>query len=873
MSQSLYNIDKRIIFRETFQSADSVRKNGGTITNTIFNNGIGEFSNGGIFYNKIIPLVFSIRIVFYYENAYAGCLMNYNDGNQPSRIFFNIGQVTPNVLFVCIGPTYPIFNITLTPNTWNELIITSSVAAYLNGVLVTTGTNNRTKPLNYISVGSGYSGKMKLFEIYNKVLTASEVKLLYNQNLYSNLPAVITDNTPNCFEGNNAAYIEVPDNDLLSFGDGAGNDQPFWQSFWIKKNTTTDVRIINKYSTNNYEYSTYIYATGNITIGYFNLSGVGSIGRGNNTTTDLNTIKNTYHNVIITYDGSKTVNGIRIYVNKIEPVQYVAGGSGVYNGMSNSITPLTICYSSLLQSNEGIFDFRIGSGTLTTQQVQDIYQGKRVGTERLWLPLCENAGNTRFDVSGNNLHGTLKGTQDGKYNVGKQNKFDYYSLFGGSSKANTMFRYVQPAGSPVNIWIPSINVKAFAIRFFGCTINPNSSYYIIYGNSVFTVRFASSGNLYLIVRYNSVDNTFNGTNNTIAIPSTSTLDGKYHSLCIYLDGTNLHCVLDGVYKGYVTFAYTQVPISDGIGYGSSNDYSVDGLYYDFRAWKDAYLSGDEALKYHNNTMTVTPQHQYSLIGSNPVKDLIGSNDGIINRATPLHIPLLPTGSTSILPYMSEITTLPVVQRSFREVFRLNANKGIVDQYGNKLLFTGNGGFVVKKHGKVNGMFFHSDASNFTDIDTTLNSKLNDGFIIKIWLNPIYQNNPSGVRIVSNHNPTNGFSLRSDVQNKYFRVYYNFVSVTFNSSSNSLLLNTNTLILYSQYKEMYSFQVFNKNGLVSSQNGINQYYINNNYNIGIGSQGNTQPFYGTIFDLSISTAGILSLEEATAIYNSEKNNYF
>jgi hypothetical protein len=870
MSESLYNIDKRVVFRETFQSADSVRKNGGSVSSNI------TFVNGKCYMNdassRITYKPFKInsnttlRLRYKILNGTttlgsesSPCFGVYSAVNSRYYITFdNNGYI--GVMVSGAGTSSGIV-----PDYNEHEIVITRTAFYMDGVLLTTlstGTATPNAQLIIGSLGSGFNGVIEysLAEIYNKPLTASEVKLLYNNNLYSTLPAVITDNTPNCFEGNAppysaGAYIEVPDNDLLTFGDGAGNDQPFWMSCWVYINTFFNgMGFIDK-NTGGYEYGLHYNGAFDFNINSRN---------GNIPRVDYEffnpLLKTGFYHITVQYDLSNVygyVNGQLIGTKPINPAY-----GGTYIGMTPTTSPVRIgIWQFYYPTNNKIWDVRIGSGTLTTQQVQDIYQGKRVGTERLWLPLCENAGNTRFDVSGNNLHGTLKGTQDGKYNVGKQNKFDYYTLFGGSVAA---IYQNSPANSGVfintSVYFPSniINQTTWTIAIRG--------YYLpVYGGSGTNILFGNSSQI------NSARSIWllnNGSNIGVRMPTiynftalTTNISNRYVSLIFRSDGSNVYLSVDGSIEEYITLTNPLLVFNclNGAYANGGNSVGCGGYFWDLRTW-NSDIGNTEALKYHNDEMTITPDHHYKLYGNNPTQDLTGNINGNIIAARPIAIPLQASNQQPVLPAMTDVTTaLPVVQRSFREVFRLNANKGIVDQYGKPLTINGN--VKIKQVGKSKGIYFGGTTSDYINCGNILNTELKDGFVIKMWYKPI--------TIISN---ADVFTLK----NSFLRYGANN-TLRFNINNGgsvnvlaTIKLNLPTLYIISIDREVSTSFCFNGSTFIGQTNLTGQYFIPNTNSLIFGSL--TVPSKFILFDVSISTAGILSLEEATNIFSSEKNNF-
>ena len=142
-------------------------------------------------------------------------------------------------------------------------------------------------------------------------------------------------------------WILIPDSNLLSFGDGV-NDFPFSVSFVVKFSTlgSADVAtytkmIIQKRGATHKEWqvmSSNSAGSPTISLALFDESSGGQI-RGNGSTILVNGV--VYH-VIITYDGSKTVGGIKITLNGVEETVVDGGSVGGYVAMENGTSHVAI---------------------------------------------------------------------------------------------------------------------------------------------------------------------------------------------------------------------------------------------------------------------------------------------------------------------------------------------------------------------------------------------------------------------------------------------------------------------------------------------------------------------------------------------------
>ncbi len=135
-------------------------------------------------------------------------------------------------------------------------------------------------------------------------------------------------------------YVEVADDDALSFGDGT-NDTPFSLSAWVYLDTQTSNVIVAKDSgtSGQAEWDLYVRSTAggalalHVDDGYY----TNRIGK----TTDAPFPAGSWHHMAATYDGSKTSAGIRLYIDGAQPAQsdYSAGS---YGSMNNTGTPVRI---------------------------------------------------------------------------------------------------------------------------------------------------------------------------------------------------------------------------------------------------------------------------------------------------------------------------------------------------------------------------------------------------------------------------------------------------------------------------------------------------------------------------------------------------
>lgn len=157
-------IDKRLIFRETFNNEQSVRVNGGSPTNMVFDKGIAIFKSSYIIYKIKLVGTYSIRIK----------LSSVVTANNTMFIDFRgtTGYIADNPngsLLVSSGTTYVNGNSSTTITSETKEIIVSNIT--INTDVMTVGAASNLTWLKTMSVES--------IEIYKGVLSAQDVKNLY----------------------------------------------------------------------------------------------------------------------------------------------------------------------------------------------------------------------------------------------------------------------------------------------------------------------------------------------------------------------------------------------------------------------------------------------------------------------------------------------------------------------------------------------------------------------------------------------------------------------------------------------------------------------------------------------------------------------
>ena len=136
-------------------------------------------------------------------------------------------------------------------------------------------------------------------------------------------------------------FIELPDSDIFSFGDGS-NDSPFSVSVWVNITDATRFRILTKYATSKREW--YFLSSTDNKWGLIIFDESASAYEGIISTGTLTSLHGKWINLAGTYDGrggTSANDGLNIYINgSIQSVSKV--DSGTYTAMENLTQPVYI---------------------------------------------------------------------------------------------------------------------------------------------------------------------------------------------------------------------------------------------------------------------------------------------------------------------------------------------------------------------------------------------------------------------------------------------------------------------------------------------------------------------------------------------------
>ncbi|MFC1787862.1 LamG-like jellyroll fold domain-containing protein [Patescibacteria group bacterium] len=175
-------------------------------------------------------------------------------------------------------------------------------------------------------------------------------------------------------------YILVPDDDSLSFTDGAGNDQPFSISLWtyIKGGTAAQPFIHKGNTTTNYEWIFQQGSDGDVSFYVVDPTAANYLGI---KVSSSDSFRNRWVHFMATYDGSESNAGMKIYIDGVAQ-SITNSNTGTYVGMTNGGGTLKIGlkegptqYFNGFMDEVGIFNY-----ALNATEVTNLFNSSFAGT-------------------------------------------------------------------------------------------------------------------------------------------------------------------------------------------------------------------------------------------------------------------------------------------------------------------------------------------------------------------------------------------------------------------------------------------------------------------------------------------------------------
>ena len=172
-------------------------------------------------------------------------------------------------------------------------------------------------------------------------------------------------------------YIEIPDSDTLSFGNGT-TDSPFSITAWVYMHDSSRFQILNKFEGSNREYLFNTITSKKLLLVLYDSSISNTINRYCNVS--MAAYENQWAHVTATYDGSSSSSGIKLYING-NRVDTSTTSTGSYTAMHNTSAR---AFVGLYEPNNWYADGKIDQLTvwnkeLSSTEITNVYSGDLSG--------------------------------------------------------------------------------------------------------------------------------------------------------------------------------------------------------------------------------------------------------------------------------------------------------------------------------------------------------------------------------------------------------------------------------------------------------------------------------------------------------------
>ena len=436
----------------------------------------------------------------------------------------------------------------------------SNLNMYINGVLdndVTSGNITTLAQSSDIHIGTDagnpsareFEGEISEVSIFDYALSSTQISTLYGSsslgagNPMALKPAPVAyyplgDNSasnpltqPNeavedasVFDFDGSNHIEISDSDSLSFGNGS-TDSAFSVSTWVNFDDVTNSSLFSKSeASSNREYSVHF---GNEKIYFALYSELSNKYIARYYDTDLTSYEGSWVHFVFTYDGSRSVNGLKIYLNNSR-IDDNSLTSGTYVAMSNGTASLKLGRSFNTKYLKGKqSNTQIWQAELSASEVSTLYNSG--------VPLL-----TGTQPQASNLKAWYKLDQSANWEADSTEAWqipDAVSAypqsfnFDGSSDHITLPTITLADDWSVSVWMkhPTLKLRAQAVG------TSTGSGFFAYGAQI----LSGGGDLGKLAYYNGVA--------YIALSNNRLDDGNWHHWIITYDHstTTLKCFVDG----------------------------------------------------------------------------------------------------------------------------------------------------------------------------------------------------------------------------------------------------------------------------------------------------------------------------------------
>ena len=268
------------------------------------------------------------------------------------------------------------------------------------------------------------------------------------------------------FLDGNGDYVNVSDDDSLSFGNDT-DDDPFSVSAWIYMKDATQFRILNKAF--NSTYHEYMFATTSTDKLIFQLRDeVNTEYIRTDSNIDMGVYEDEWIHVVGTYDGSSQASGLNLYIdgNPIDSTDLSNSYTAMHNSGGNLyMGTFFVSTGGKDYGNGSIDEVRIFNKTLTSSEIKDLYSRELIGAStELYDNDATLVGYWDFDTisdqyadkSGNNNDGTAIGNTSVSF-------VDYFTEDGTASSVYDQAAVFDGIGDYVTISQPGVGIDPFSV--------------------------------------------------------------------------------------------------------------------------------------------------------------------------------------------------------------------------------------------------------------------------------------------------------------------------------------------------------------------------------------------------------------------------
>ena len=306
-----------------------------------------------------------------------------------------------------------------------------------------------------------------------------------------NVTVSLTSNKALDFEQGNSDYVSVPDSNDYSFTNGAGTDMPFTIMGWVKpeNNAGTQMLVGKAYTAATLEWGVSLQPTGEF---YFFLSNT-NLSAYIRKTSVAQLPDASYSHIAVTYSGSETLTGMKMYLDGELLTNTTNVSVGAYAGMANTTSLLEFGrqyggggagnFLDGVLSNWKIYKNRV----LSEAEILADYNGISPSSTNLvgWYKFIDGAGNPT-DSSGL-AHNASANTADWVTTGGKAYEtFLSHALVPGEKDNFTVS--VNATSGNLEMWIDGTLVSSVSMN--GTSITNNANAYQ-FGSSTGTPYFES----------------------------------------------------------------------------------------------------------------------------------------------------------------------------------------------------------------------------------------------------------------------------------------------------------------------------------------------------------------------------------------------